>query len=431
MTSLLADLRFALRGLRSQPALCHRRDAVAGTRHRRQYGDLHADRPDPAEEAARARPGRAGDAHPARQPQRQQHGIADALVSHLPGLPAEGGAALAGHRPPAGLGVVCGRQPDRAARCRDGVGQLLLDAGRQARHRARAQLEGRRPGLQRPPRRCPLVRLLGVALRPRPRRHRQESADQQLPDDHRRGLGGRIRRPRPGAVAADPRADPDEAGGAARMDLDAGRRSALALGAGVRAAEAGSDRGKRSAADAGPVHANPEVRSDAAGGQGLVCLLEGAVPEGDAARREGGHRLFQPAQRLLHRARRPDVHGRPGAAHRLRQRRQPAHRPRVHAPARDRGPAVARRDQGPPGAAAAGRKPAALGHWRSARRVRRRRAHARPAGAHPVREQPAADPGRAGPADPRASRSLSPWRPASSSACCRRCARAGPTPGRR
>ncbi len=117
------------------------------------------------------------------------------------------------------------------------------------------------------------VRLLGVALRPRPRRHRQESADQQLPDDHRRGLGGRIRRPRPGAVAADPRADPDEAGRAARMDLDAGRRSALALGAGVRAAEAGSDRGKRSAADAGSVHTNPEVRSDAAGGQGLVGLL--------------------------------------------------------------------------------------------------------------------------------------------------------------
>ena len=50
-----------------------------------------------------------------------------------------------------------------------------------------------------------------------PRRRRQEDPGQQLPDDDRRRLGGGLRRPRSGAVAADPRADPDEAGDGARL----------------------------------------------------------------------------------------------------------------------------------------------------------------------------------------------------------------------
>ena len=85
------------------------------------------------------------------------------------------------------------------------------------------------------------------------------------------------------------------------------------------------------------------VRDDAARRQGLVELRARAVHEGPSARGARRHRLLEPAQRLLDRAGRADVHGRPGAADRLRQRREPAHRARLHAPEGDRRPAVARR----------------------------------------------------------------------------------------
>ena len=98
-----------------------------------------------------------------------------------------------------------------------------------------------------------------------------------------------------------------------------------------------------------------------------------------------------PAQRFLDRAARADVHGRPGAADRLRQRRQPADRAGVHAPARDRGPAVARRVAPSAGAAAAGREPGAVVRRRRARHVPGRRADAQPADAHPGRRDAAAD----------------------------------------
>ena len=98
------------------------------------------------------------------------------------------------------------------------------------------------------------LRLLGAPLLARSRRRRQEDPREQLPDDDRRRLGGRVLRPRPGAIAADPRAGADEAGRRARMGLGAHGRSARALGAGVRAAEAGLDRevGGGAAADAVP-----------------------------------------------------------------------------------------------------------------------------------------------------------------------------------
>ena len=54
------------------------------------------------------------------------------------------------------------------------------------------------------------------------------------------------------------------------------------------------------------------------GGEGLVGLRARAVHEGTHARRDGRDGLFRPAQRLLDRADRADVHGRPGAADRLR-----------------------------------------------------------------------------------------------------------------
>ena len=141
-----------------------------------------------------------------------------------------------------------------------------------ARRGPGAAFRRRRPGLQRPSRRRPEPRLLGVAVRQESWRHRQEDPDQQLPDDDRRRVGGRLCRHRPGAVAPDPRADPDEAGDAAGMGLDARRRPARPVGAGVCPPQARADGRKRRRADAGPVHADPSVRGHAARRQGLVGL---------------------------------------------------------------------------------------------------------------------------------------------------------------
>src|SRR5207237_3150138 len=69
-----------------QPLVLGCGDPVAGAGHRRQYRTLHAARPDPPPQPAGDEARRAGDALPARFPQRQQHGIADALVSDLSGL---------------------------------------------------------------------------------------------------------------------------------------------------------------------------------------------------------------------------------------------------------------------------------------------------------------------------------------------------------
>ena len=106
--------------------------------------------------------------------------------------------------------------------------------------------------------------------------------------------------------------------------------------------------------------------------------------------RQGRRRLLADPQRLLGGAHRADVHGRPGAAHRLRQRRQPADCPRLHAPARDRRPAVARRHPAAAGASAPHREPAAG-------RCRRRAGHRpgvrhdpRPAGVRADRRRTAA-----------------------------------------
>ena len=387
--------------LAPQPAVCRSGDPVAGARHRRQYRHLHADRPDPAAQAAGEGPRAARDAVPAGQPQRQQHGRPDALVSDLPGLPAEGPAALAGHLPAPRCGVGGHRQPDRTRLGRDGVGQLLRHARRPSRRGPCPAFRRGRPGLQRPSGRRPEPRLLGVEVREEPWRHRQEDPDQQLPDDDRGRVGRRLCRHRPRAVASDPGAHPDEAGDAAGMGMDAGRRPARPVGAGVCTPEARPDGRKRRRADAGSVHADPAVRGDAARRQGLVGVFEGPVPQGHPARRESRHRVFEPAQRLLHCPDRADVHGRPGAAHLLRQRRQPAHRAWLHAPAGDRRPLVARRDARPAGPPAAGRKPRALGDWRADGGVCGRRVDTGAARAHPVGKQPAVDPGGA--------RSAHPW----------------------
>ena len=85
-----------------------------------------------------------------------------------------------------------------------------------------------------------------------------------------------------------------------------------------------------------------------------------SVHDGPAETREGRRRLLAAAQRFLHRAGRADGHGRPGAADRVRERREPADRARLHAPARDRGAPVDRRHARPAGSPAAHRERAAV-----------------------------------------------------------------------
>ncbi len=124
-------------------------------------------------------------------------------------------------------------------------------------------------------------------VRARSGRRRQEDPRQRLSDDDRRRVGAGIRRPRSGAVAADPRADPDEAGrwcptGAGCTWTTAAPRwvqvfARLKPGYTVESAQG---------AAAGAVHADPRLRDDAAGGEGLVAVLARAVHEGAAARRD-------------------------------------------------------------------------------------------------------------------------------------------------
>ena len=75
---------------------------------------------------------------------------------------------------------------------------------------------------------------------------------------------------------------------APELGLAAHGRSPRAVGAGVRPAQARIHGRIREGADAGAVHADPAVRDDAAGGQGLVRLQPRAVHERAAARRLGG-----------------------------------------------------------------------------------------------------------------------------------------------
>ena len=62
------------------------------------------------------------------------------------------------------------------------------------------------------------------------------------------------------------------------------------VGAGVRPAEAGLHRDIGAGAAARAVHADPQLRDDAAGREGLVPVFARTVHEGPAARRERGDR---------------------------------------------------------------------------------------------------------------------------------------------
>ena len=150
------------------------------------------------------------------------------------------------------------------------------------------------------------------------------------------------------------------------------------------AAQAGLHRRNRERAAAGTVHADPHLRDDAAGGEGLVPLLARAVHEGTDAGRLRGDRLLGRPEQFLHGAARADVDGRPGAAHRLRERRQPADRPGVHAPEGNGGAALARRLARTAGRTDAGREHGAVVRRRRGRSRARGRADARAPGADAV-----------------------------------------------
>ena len=296
--------------------------------------------------------------------------------------------------PAAGPGLGQRRQPDRACAGRTGVGELLLDAGGQAGDRARLQLSGRRPGLPGASSCRAQLRLLGEPVCPRPERDRQEDPRQRLADDDCRRLGGGLCRNRPGAVAADQGAGADEAGDDAGVELAAHGRSSRALGPGVCEAEARLHGRVRARPDAGPLHADPDLRDDAPGGEGLVCVFARAVHEGPAARDERRDGLFLASQRFLDAARRADVHGRPGAAHRVRQRGEPAHRAGLHAAEGDRRASVARLVSRQAGASAARRESGPVVRRRHRRPRARVRADAGTAGAHSIRRPTAPDPSR-------------------------------------
>ncbi len=115
----------------------------------------------------------------------------------------------------------------------------------------------------------------------------------------------------------------------------------------------------------------------------------------------GGHGLLRPAQRLLDAAHGADVHGRSRAAHRLRERGEPAHRACLRAAAGDRRQAVARRVARPPRAAAARRESGAVVRRCRDGGVPVRRADAESVVARPVRLFAHSDQRQAGSADSR------------------------------
>ncbi len=230
---------------------------------------------------------------------------------------------------------------------------------------------------------------------PRPQDHRQ-----QLSDDDRRRLGGGLRRARSDGVAGHPRPHPDAADADAVHGMAEDGRPPVALGAGLRAIEARLHGRDRRAGHAGALPADPPARDDAAGGQGLDRLQPPAVHEGQAEADRGVEGLFRPAEPVPHRAHRPVRDGRPRAGDRLRQRRQPAHRPRLHAPARDRGPSVDRRLARPAGPPAPDREPRPVVPGRAGRHRAVGVLHQDAARVHPVRRPVAAGRTDPGPAHP-------------------------------
>ena len=239
---------------------------------------------------------------------RQQHGRADALVSDLSGLPEArrtvGGSAL----PPADRDVGQHRQPDRAARSRNGVGQLLHDAGREARGRTRLQLGRKTISVYQG---HPVV-VLGYDYWVR-RFARDPSVvgKKILVNNYPMTIVGVSAA---GFAGLDPSRAPQ-----IRVPIlmkpvlvpewewvrmDDPRTRWVQVFARLKT---GTDDRIGAGAAAGALHADSQARDDAAGRERLVAVHARTLHGGQAAARERGHRLLEPAQRLLDAAHRADV----------------------------------------------------------------------------------------------------------------------------
>ena len=269
--------------------------------------------------------------------------------------------------PPPGRRLGQHRQPDRARRSRDGLRQLLLDARREAGDRARLQLAGRRSGLPGPPGRRARATTTGCS---RFARDPAVVGKKILVNDYPMTIVGVSAA---GFAGLDPAQspqirvpDPDEAGDGARVGAGCTWTTArtrwvqvfarLKPGYTVESAQA-------------PLQGLfTQIRAHEMtlpAREGLVAVLARAVHEGQLRVESAAMGYSGLRNDFSTRAPRADVHGRPGAAHRLRQRREPADRARLHAAEGNRRAAVARRVARSAGAAAARREPRAV--------VRRRR----------------------------------------------------------
>ena len=240
MTLAFNDIRFAVRGLLRSPLFSIVADPVAGARHRRQHRDLHADRSGSC--CASCRSGRRTSSsmlYQQRRAQRQQHGSADALVSDLPGVfrsaPSRWPRCCAGASAEASVSI--DNQTERA-RSRDGLGQLLHDARREARRSAACSTREEDDQVYEG---HPVVVLSYDYWDRRFARDPAVVGKKILVNNYPMTIVGvsaqRVCRPRPGAVAADPRADPDEAGRSCPSGAGCTWTIARdALGPGVRAA---------------------------------------------------------------------------------------------------------------------------------------------------------------------------------------------------
>ena len=303
MTLPTHDLRLALRGLGRSPLFAVGRDPVAGPRHRRQHRDLHADRPDPAAQAAGEETPRAGDALPAGAAHRQQHGhractrirstrITRSAPSRCAEVICRAAWSDLGQR----------RQPDRAAStprwCRatsSPCSAWRRPLGRVFNSQEDDQVYQGHPG------RGARATTTGTGASTATR---ASIGKKILVNNYPMTIVGvsaaGLRRHRSGALAADARADPDEAGDRARVDVGEDGRRAHPVGAGVRAAEARlHHRDRRRRRCRGCSRRSASTRLTLPGAKDCHAVHPRAVHEGPAARRQGRRRLLAAPQRLL------------------------------------------------------------------------------------------------------------------------------------
>ena len=354
-----------------------RRDARA--RHRREHGDLQPARSAAAAAAAGEESLRAG---PAERPG-AEHGL-------LPELERRGRAVLAPdvrRLPRSRRGGVERRAravPDRVRRGRprrDGAGggldrfRHLLRGARGRRRRRPGAHPGGRPHARRAPGGRDQPGLLAAPLRRRRRRDRASDQRQRRAADGRGCFGARLSRRADRALRRRVRSADDE--GADDADLERPRRSPGDVARGDGAAQAGRVARAGRGGDGRRVPAGARGRGARDGRPPAEVPRRLRREEARvSARRTGPARAAEAAADAAPRA---DGHGRARGADRLRQRREPAARPRVLPPEGDRRAARDRRGSASPRPPAARREPHAVVPRRAGRPAARGRHHRHPA----------------------------------------------------